>query len=117
MNGRSLGALAVAVALAAFTATPAEAACPPYQTDAWGRAVPVLMSVRVEDSFVYRTAFAEGRLLPEPIMTAVANRHPCGQITSAECGRCFWTIKLCDRGQPFEMNVDHGGSVLKDDLR
>jgi len=75
------------------------------------------MSVRVEDSFVYRTAFAEGRLLPEPIMTAVANRHPCGQITSAECGRCFWTIKLCDRGQPFEMNVDHGGSVLKDDLR
>ena len=115
---------ALAVALMVFTAAaPVEAARLPrveyitWQTDAYGRAVPVFVSVPMQDTFVYRTALADGRLLPDPIMIAVANSHPCGQIVSAECGRCYWTIKLCDRGQAFLMNVDHDGRVLKDTLR
>jgi len=118
---------ALAAALMVFTAAaPVEAACLPcaepveyitWQTDAYGRAVPVFVSAPMEGTFVYRTAFADGRLLPDPIMTAVANSHPCGQILSADCGRCYWRIKLCDGGQEFLMNVDHDGRVLKDTLR
>lgn len=127
-RGLKLQALGVAVAFVVFAvAAPAEAACPRFgtcvveyitwQTDAYGRAVPVVMSVPVQDTFVYRTALAEGRLLPAPIMTAVASRHPCGQITDAKRRCCYWKINLCDQGRKFEMKVSHQGSVLKDRLR
>ena len=126
-RGLKLQALGVAVAFVVFAAAaPAEAACPRFgpcvveyiawQTDACGRAVPVVMTLPVRDTYVYRTAFVDGRLLPAPIMTAVANRHPCGQITGATRGCCHWNISICDQGRRFLMKVSHQGGVLDDSL-
>ncbi len=126
-RGLKLQALGLAVAFVVFAAAaPAEAACPRFgpcvveyitwQTDVYGRVVPVVMSVPIQDTFIYRRALAEGRLLPAPIMTAVADRHPYGQITGATRGCCHWNISLCDQGRKFSMKVSHQGGVLDDRL-